>query len=70
VLVGTIMNALIAALVGVIAFVVVKQIVSAQDTTGWSSAERAIIDAVPIAIGIMIVVGIFLGLTRLRGAGE
>lgn len=66
-MVDAIINALVAGLIGVIAFVVIKSIVDAQDTTTWSAAESAIIDIIPIVLAILVIVGMFMGLTRLRG---
>ncbi len=65
-MVDAVLNSLVAGMVGTVAFVVIKQIVDAQDTSGWSGAERAIIDVIPIALGIMVLVGMFVGLSRLR----
>ena len=67
-MVDAIIGAMVGALVGVIAFVVVKQIVAGQDTTAWSAAERAVIDVIPIAIGVLVLVGVFTSL-QLRGGG-
>lgn len=65
-MVNSIINALIAGLLGVIAFVIIKQIVDAQDTSSWSGAETAVIGIIPIVLGILVVVGMFLTLTRIR----
>jgi len=65
-LVDAIINALVAGLVGVIAFVVIREIIDAQDTTTWSSAESAVIDIIPVVLAILVIVGMFMGLTRLR----
>ena len=65
-MVNSIINALIAGLLGVIAFVIIKQIVDAQDTSAWSGAETAVIGIIPIVLGILVVVGMFLTLTRIR----
>lgn len=61
-MVNAIIGAMTGAIVGIIAFVVVKNIVAGQDTTGWSGAERAIIDVIPIALGVLVLVGIFTSL--------
>jgi len=61
-MVDAIIAAMVGALVGVIAFVVVKQIVAGQDTSGWTAAERAIIDVIPVAIGVLVLVGVFSAL--------
>lgn len=66
-MIDAIINALVAALVGVIAFVVIKEIVDAQDTSTWSGAESAIIDIIPIVLAILVIVGMFAGLGRIRG---
>ena len=67
-MVDAVINALVAGLIGTIAFVVIKEVVAAQDTTSWTSAESAIIDIIPIVLAILVVVGMFMGLTRMRGA--
>jgi drug/metabolite transporter (DMT)-like permease len=64
--VDAVINSLVAGLIGVIAFVVIKNVIDGQDTSTWTAAERAIIDVVPIVLAILVVVGMFLSLTRLR----
>lgn len=67
-MIDAVINALIAGLIGTIAFVVIKSVVAAQNTSGWSGAEIAIIvTTVPIVLGIVVIVGMFLGLTKMRG---
>jgi len=66
--VDAVVNALVAGLVGTIAFVVLKEIILSQDTTSWSDAETAIIDIIPIVLAILVVVGMFMGLSRMRGS--
>jgi len=66
-MVDAVINALVAGLIGTIAFVVIKEVVAAQDTSSWTSAESAIIDIIPIVLAILVVVGMFMGLTRMRG---
>lgn len=61
-MVNAIIGAMTGAIVGIIAFVVVKSIVAGQDTSGWTGAERAIIDVIPIALGVLVLVGIFTSL--------
>ena len=61
-MVNAIIGAMTGAIIGVIAFVVVKQIVAGQDTSGWTGAERAIIDVIPVAIGVLVLVGVFTSL--------
>ncbi len=65
-MVDAIINALVAGLVGTIAFVVIREIIDAQDTSTWSGAESAVIDIIPIVLAILVIVGMFMGLTRLR----
>ncbi len=69
-MVDALVNAMIAGIVGTVAFVVVRQVINSQDTTTWSDLENAIMPLVPSAIAILLLVGIFMGLTRFRaGAG-
>ena len=65
-MIDSLINSLVAGLIGVIAFVVIKEVVAAQDTSSWTSAESAIIDIIPIVLAILVVVGMFMGLTRMR----
>lgn len=41
---------------------VVKQIVVGQDTSGWGAAEKAIIDVIPVALGVLVLMGVFTSL--------
>jgi len=60
--VNAIIGAMTGAIVGIIGFVVVKNIVAGQDTSGWSGAERAVVDVIPIALGVLVLVGVFTSL--------
>lgn len=64
---NTIISALVGGLVGVIAFVVIKQVVGAQATSDWTGAEIALITIIPLVIGIITIVGMFMMLSRVRG---
>ena len=66
-MVESVINALVAGLIGTISFVVIKQVVAAQTTTDWSTAEIAIVKIIPVVLAILVVVGMFMGLTKLRG---
>ncbi|KKN33913.1 hypothetical protein LCGC14_0799060 [marine sediment metagenome] len=65
-MVDALINSMIAGIVGTVAFIVVRQVINSQDTTSWSALENAIMPLVPSAIAILLLVGIFLGLTRFR----
>ena len=65
-MVNAIIGAMTGAIVGVIAFVVVKSIVAGQDTGSWSGAERAVVEVIPIALGVLVLVSIFTSL-QMRG---
>ena len=58
-MVDAIIGAMVLAIVGVIAFVVIKGIVQGQATTTWSGAEIAVITVIPVAVGVLVLVGIF-----------
>lgn len=64
---NTILNALIAGMVGTISFVIIKQVIESQTTTTWTGAEISMITIIPVVLGIIIIVGMFLGLTKIRG---
>jgi drug/metabolite transporter (DMT)-like permease len=65
-MIEAVINALVAGLIGTIAFVVIKEVVDAQDTSTWSAAESALVDIIPLVLAILVVVGMFMGLTRMR----
>ena len=81
-MVGQVINAMISGIVGAVAFVAVKALVSssiygpggnltyaAAKAAGTSTAgELMIHDILPLAIAIMVIAGLFMGLTRVRGA--
>jgi uncharacterized membrane protein YcjF (UPF0283 family) len=67
---NAVINALVSGLLGVISFVIIKQIVAAQTTTDWSGAEIAVIGIIPIVLGVLVVVGMFMALGKMRGKGE
>ena len=82
-MVNNVINGLIAGVVGAVAFIAVRAMVSgriygeASNYTWWDIAndtnltatagETMIHDILPLAIAIMVIAGIFMGLTRLRG---
>jgi len=67
-MVNTIINVLIAAIVGGLAIVLVEEFTSGVDTSGWSSLTSTLYDLVAPAIGIVVIVSLFIALTRIRGA--
>jgi len=65
-MVDAVIGAMAGAVVGVVSFVIVKQIVAAQTTTAWSGAERAVVEVIPVAIGILVLIGVFSSLSIRR----
>ena len=65
-MVESVINALVSGLLGTISFVVIKQVVAAQTTTHWSDAEVAIVTIIPVVLAILVVIGMFMGLSKLR----
>jgi len=65
-MVESVINALVAGLLGTISFVVIKQVVAAQSTANWSTAEIAIVTIIPVVLAILVVIGMFMGLSKLR----
>jgi len=77
-MVSNVINGLIGSVVGAVAFIAVKAMVggsiygpdgtAAYNATTATAGELMIHDILPLAIAIMVVAGLFLGLTRLKGA--
>jgi len=81
-MVNQVINGLIAGVVGAVAFIAVKSLVSgsfygatnnqtyaAAVAAGTSTAGDLMIhDILPLAIAIMVIAGLFMGLTRVKGA--
>jgi len=63
----TVVNVLISAIVGGLAIVLVQEFTSSVSTTGWSSLTSTVYDLIAPAVGIVVIVGLFLGLTKIRG---
>jgi len=67
-LTNTVINALIAGLLGAIAISVTQKIVTSEDTTGWSSSTSSMFGLIPTVVGIVVIVGMFVLLTQIRSA--
>lgn len=60
-----IIQGMIGAIVGAVAFVAVRAMVSGLDTSDWSSAEIVMMQTIlPLAVAITAVVVVFVGLTK------
>jgi len=66
---NTVVNVLISAVIGGLAIVLVQEFTSSVDTSGWSGLTGTIYDLIAPAVGIVVIVGLFLALTRIRGSG-
>ena len=77
-MVDKLINGMIAGIVGAVAYVAVKALVSSNiyGTTGTSNyntsnttsaGELMIHDILPLAIAIMVIAGLFMSLTRIKG---
>lgn len=76
-MVDTIVNGLISAVVGAVAWIAVHAMVAASiygasgnaayNATTATAGELMIHDILPLAIAIMVVAGLFMGLTRVKG---
>lgn len=77
-MVNQVINGLIASVIGAVAFIAVKAMVggsiygpngtAAYNATTATAGELMIHDILPLAIAIMVVAGLFMGLTRVKGA--
>lgn len=60
-----IIQGMIGAIVGAVAFVAVRAMVSGLDTSDWSGAEIVMMQTIlPLAVAITAVVVVFVGLTK------
>lgn len=65
-MVRDIIQGMLAAIVGTVAFIVVRALVSGMDTSGWSTGEvTLIITLLPLAVAVSAVVAVFMGLTKI-----
>ena len=68
-MVNTVINALIAGILGAISISVTHTIVSGENTTNWSPATQSMFGLIPTVVGIVVIVGMFVLLSQIRGAG-
>jgi len=78
-MVDQVINGMIAGIVGAVAFVAVQALVGgafygpsghdnyADNATNITAGELMIHDILPLAIAIMVIAGLFMGLTRVKG---
>ena len=66
-LIDAIVSAGAGAMVATIVFVVIKGVISAQDTSAWSGAEIATITNLPVILGLVAIIGMFSFLAVRRG---
>jgi len=67
-MVNQIINGMIAAIVGAVAFIAVKALITGMNNSTWSDAEKTMMETIlPLGIAIMVIAGLFMGLTRVRG---
>ena len=65
-MVESVIIAFVAGLLWTISFVVIKQVIASQSTATWSDAEIAIVTIIPVVLAILVVIGMFMGLSKLR----
>jgi cadmium resistance protein CadD (predicted permease) len=68
-MINLLVNILVAALLGSIALTVTSLFVASVDTTGWGS-ESVPMGLLPGAVGIVVVLGMFVLLTKMRRSTE
>lgn len=66
-MVAKVIQGMIGAIVGAVAFVAVRAMISGLDTSDWSSAEIVLLNTVlPLGVAIMAVIVVFVGLTKVQ----
>lgn len=67
-MIGKIMQGMLAAIMGAIAFLIVKELVSSMDTTGWSDAEISAMTVIlPLVIAFAAVIAVLMGIQSIAG---
>ena len=76
-MVDKVINGMIAGIVGAVAFIAVKALTNSSiynpngnhpyNATNASAGELMIHDILPLAIAIMVIAGLFMSLTRMKG---
>ena len=66
-MINTVINALIAGLLGAVAISVTQSIVAAETTSTWNTTTASMFGLIPTVVGIVVIVGMFVLLTQVRG---
>ena len=67
-MIDKIIQGMLGAIIGAVAFVAVRSMVTGLDTSGWGSAEIVMMRTIlPLAVSIMAVVVVFVGLQKISG---
>lgn len=67
-MIGKIMQGMLAAIMGAIAFMIVKELVSGMDTSGWSSAEISAMTVIlPLVVAFSAVIAVLMGIQSIAG---
>lgn len=65
-MIDQLINAIIAGVLGMVGFVVVQGLLDSLTTTTWGALSRAIVPLIPPVIAILVVIGMFLLLVKIR----
>ena len=69
-MIGKIMQGMLAAIMGAIAFLIVKELVASMDTSGWSKAEISAMTVIlPLVIAFSAVIAVLMGIQSIAGNG-
>lgn len=67
-MIGKIMQGMLAAIMGAIAFMIVKELVGGMDTSGWSSAEISAMTVIlPLVVAFSAVIAVLMGIQSIAG---
>ena len=67
-MVDMLINSLIAGIIGMLAFVIVQGLFDSLDTSTWGTLAQATVPLIPPVLAIITVIGLFMGLTKIRSA--
>lgn len=67
-MIGKLMQGMLAAIMGAIAFLIVKELVGGMTTTGWTAAEISAMTVIlPLVVAFSAVIAVLMGIQSIAG---
>lgn len=68
-MINTLVNVMVAGILGGFAILMLQNMVTSQDTSGWSTIASTAFGYLPAVAGIIVIIGMFMLLTLIRQGG-